>query len=251
LGSIIEQYRVGLSASGEFLLGPTSNLNNSWWAFDAIALGKAPGLPSGVTTNPLIGWIPGSSTYQNKPITQEQVQTCYRNAGWKGIIQLVAPGTGATPTVYNQRIAANLSDVNYDGYHTMNTVAVWHLVFAKFSNTSNVIIDISSVYDNSGTPKGNHCDPNDVKVSMSQADPWVSQWSSTRWISYLAHINHYQGLTGENPGSNSPSDMDAVFPLAYSCNLTSLMWAFDTQLYSGNFATINDYAQIIAIGPIE
>jgi len=261
----VDYYRVGLSRAGEMQY--PSAPNNNWWAFDSYAQGTASGLPSGVGVTPLPGWIPGSSTYNGSPVTQAQVTAWYnwyygalinafaweidahRAAGYSGTIQLVTPGTGAPPTLYKNRIAANLADVPYDSFHTMNIGQVWQRTFVDLaSHLSNTILDISSVYDNSGSPRGNVCQTGDDALPMSSADQWVSKWSDARWLTYLAHKQNLP-VMGENPGDNTSADVPGIFALVNGCDLTGLMWAFDDQLYDGTHASINDYTAAIAANP--
>lgn len=253
----ISYYRVGLSDSGEMLMGPATN-NDSWWAFDNLAQGKASGLPSGISASPLPGWVPGTSTYNGQTITSAQVQSwynwylstlenaetweinTYRSAGYSGALQLVMPGDGATPTIYAKSIIGDLASESFDPYYTMNTGAVWQDILGSLP-LKNTVIDISSVQDDGSSMAVDNCQANDAATSLSNADPWNNGWSSVRWLTYLADQHNLQ-VMGENPGSNSATDMINTFVLAKSCKLIALQWAFDDQLYDGTDASISDYA---------
>ena len=85
-------------------------------------------------------------------------------------------------------------------------------------------------------------------------DPALDNWSSTRWIAFLA--DHYgYGASGENPGYgdsvpesyyDNPSGLvqDAT-GLAKSCNLRAFYWAHDWNLWDNGGLDFSDYANAI------
>jgi len=252
----IDYYRIGLSPFGEMIYPEAPN--NEWWAFSPTAQGTSPGLPDGVASSPMPGWVPGASTWQGKQVTPAQVQSWYdwylgaltnahaweidafRGAGYSGQLQLVMPGDGAKPAVYSARIVANLAEEPYDTFHTMNTGAVWWSVLDHLPLTSTVV-DISSVGDGSGT---HGCQATDASVNYLTAPDTIGAWSDTRWLTYLAHL-HGLAAMGENPGNTVASQLPTVMGLVQSCNLIALQWAWDYQLRDGVHATITDYASAI------
>jgi hypothetical protein len=105
-------------------------------------------------------------------------------------------------------------------------------------------VDISSVDDGSGAESAQNCSSLDWNgsIAVAQADPWVSGWSDTRWITYLAHANGFSSEVGENPGGNTAADLPAIFSLVQSCGLSALQWAWDDNLYDGGSnATLAEY----------
>ncbi len=257
----VDFYRVGLSEQGETFYPEAPH--DEWWAFDAMAQGDNPGRPEGIPPPPLPHWVPGTP-YRDKAVSTADAQRWYdwyfgalvnahdweirahRAAGYKGLIQLPMPGQGVRPDLYRRRIANGLaltSPSNPDSFHTMNTGANWFLFLDRLADKSNLIVDISSVYDSSGVPRGNGCGPDDDKVDYLH-DPQVNRWSSARWISLHAGRNGLP-VIGENPGHDDFAAMQNAVRLMKECRLIGLMWAFDDELYGGKHATLADYAKLI------
>jgi len=254
LGSV-KYYRVGLSAMGEVLY-PEAPKDN-WWAFDPDAQGAVHGLPAGVRSTPLPGWVPGTRTYGGAAVSKTQVEAwyswylgasinahaweiaTYRAAGFTGLLQLVMPGDGAQPYLYRARIEADLANVAYDSFHTMNTGAVWPVVLDQLAKLRGLVVDVSSVGDGSGSPANNVCTPSDASVPMSS--PKIIDWSDTRWLSYLARA-HGLAVIGENPGHNTSGALPPILRLVRACDLGALQWAWDFQLHGGHYASLAAYS---------
>ena len=254
----IRYYRIGLSQYGE-LLYPAAPADQ-WWSFNTTAQGTALGLPPGVTSTPLPGWIPGTPTWNGKDVTPAMVTTWYnwylgalinahdweitsfREAGYSGYLQYVTPGTGAIPYFYNARLANDLAAEAYDPFNTLNTGAVWWRVFAALPH-KNAVVDISSVDDGSGSPANNGCTPSDSAVRYRTSPNLIINWSDTRWLTYLAQSNNMP-VMGENAGDTSATSLPTVMNLTGSCHLIALQWAFDSDLSSpSSYITLSQYAQ--------
>lgn len=238
-------FRVGLSESGEVLYPATTN--DQWWAYSAAAQHGGAVLPPGIGPAPLPGWVPGRARNGAKPVTASQVRawygwylsamvaahaweiSTYRAAGFAGRLDLVMPGTGTVPSVYGQRLARLLAPIDTDPVWTMNTGAVWWSVLDQLPDLRGVAMDISSVYDGSGTPRGNACQPSDASVDYRH-DATIEQWSDTRWLAYLAR-RHGMAVSGENGGDTAPADAAGVVDLARACGLNVIQWAWDYQLH--------------------
>lgn len=248
----VSSYRIGLGSAGEMMYPEAPG--NQWWAFSPDAQSGGSDLPSGVAASPLPGWIPGTSTWDGTPVTTAQVTGWYdwyygalvnalaweigsfRSAGYQGTLQLLMAGDGAVPYLYSEQISNDLAPSSLDPYHTMNTATVfWRMLpdLAAQVSLANTVVDITGVTDLNGSPLGNACQASDRSVSVASADPWVSGWSGTRWVAYLANQNGLP-VIGENPGFTNPADAGPIISLAKSCGLTMLQWAWDSQLHSGN-----------------
>jgi hypothetical protein len=257
----VSYYRIGLSASGEMLYPDAPD--NQWWAFSPLAQGAASGLAPGVGVTPMPGWVPGTTTWDGSPVTQAMVQSWYdwylgalinahtweidsfRQAGYQGLLQYVMPGTGALPSLYQERIAGDLAATPDDSYSTLNTGAVWWDVLPQLPLTG-AVVDISSVGDGSGDPQDNVCQASDSSVDYQSQPSAISSWSATRWLTYLAGLNHLP-VMGENPGDVSPTELPAIMSLVQGCHLTALQWAWDYQLNeSSPYVSLSEYAQAIA-----
>lgn len=248
-------YRVGLSPAGEVMYPEAPQ--NQWWAFGRLPQGLADGRPGDQPASPMPGWVPGTPTYRGAAVTAEQARAWYgwylsasveahawqmrvlRRAGATAWLELVTPGSGANPWVYEHRLGGLLQDQPYDAYHTLNTAAVWQEVLQRLPARRRVAVDVSSVYDGSGSPRGAGCASGDVLVDY-RTETGVDAWSSTRWLSYLARRNGYPAVHGESTGNNSPSDLPAVLALAGACGLSVVHWAWDYQLYDGVHASVED-----------
>lgn len=252
LGAVAD-YRVGLSQSGETLYPSTSS--NQWWAFVPQAQGEATGLPKGVQPTPLPGWVPGSPTWQGRPVTEDQVRrwyewylgalvnahaweiATYRAAGYRGQLELVMPGTGALPDLYRAVLAGDLAHNPGDCCDLLNAGAVWWRFLDELPDLRGTAVDVSSVYDQSGSPRGNGCEAGDERVHYRR-NPGIDAWSDTRWLTYLAR-RHGLPVMGENPGYTPSGDLPGIMHLVRSCHLVALQWAWDYQLRGdGNTANL-------------
>jgi hypothetical protein len=253
----VDYYRVGLSPSGECYLPNTST--HQWWAFDALAQGNGTGLPAGIWACPLPGWIPGASTWtpaggSAQPVTVPMATSwwnwymnaiinahnwefsAFRAAGWTGLIMYCMPGLGAVPNVITSRLNQLLAPMTGNtNDNQMEIGSAWHLQLAAL-NLANAVVNVSSVYDNSGSPANNASVSGDNATVLAAADPWISHWSSTRWLAYLA-AQHGLYTLGENVGSNVAADVAGIMSQAQACGLYGLMWSYDAQMYDGTHAT--------------
>jgi hypothetical protein len=260
LGPDVTQYRDGFSENGEMLFDDTST--NAWYVFDRAAECDDSTNLAVAHCDPMPGWIPGRGSYDGRRVTLKSATAFYdwyegalqsleltfirtvRKAGFSGGFQLVMPGTGSGPTVLKDRLAARLAPGAFDSYSTMNTGANWQSLLSnpRLRKESGIVVDISSVGDGSGFPApNNECAPGDSTLTLAQADPWISGWSDTRWITYLARRNGY-AVIGENAGNSDLQDLPAILDLVQSCGLLALQWAWDGQLVQEGTASLPEIA---------
>lgn len=252
----VDFYRVGLSHHGEIVMPVASR--GQWWAMDPKAQGDIPGRPSSIPPPPFRHWYPGQPLNGRAATVAELRQwwlwylhalvdahdweaSAIRRAGFRGPLQYVIPGPGVRPLALKHALQNGLASDPQDAFHQVNVGTAWYLLIPQLKDR-NAFIDISSVYDHSGTPRGNACQTGDLSVDYLH-DPAVNSWSSTRWLALLAKRNGFRTI-GENPGQDSAEVMSKSFALAQSCGLTGLQWAFDDELYDGQHASIEDLAQI-------
>jgi hypothetical protein len=251
MGSVVD-YRVGSSENGEAMLPGTGS--NQWWAYTPSAQGSASGLPGNLTASPMPGWVPGTTTWNGQAVTVAMATNwynwyfsgevgataweinAYHNAGYWGQLELVMPGMGSLPTFYNERLDNLLADgktigQNYDDYYTLNQGAVWWKLLDSLPVMTNLAVDVSSVDDGSGSPQANGCSASDSSVAYASSAIW--SWSDTRWLAYLANAHHLP-LLGENPGDTPASALPAIMNLVRSCNMSTLQWAWDNNLYAND-----------------
>jgi hypothetical protein len=260
----VDFHRVGLSKAGETLYPeavnntslPNGQQQNNWWAFDSAAQASCP----------MPGWAPGTSTYGGNPVTKAMATAWYdwyfgglvdahawqlsvfRAAGWTGSVQFVTPGVGCLPGELNARLNGLLAPLGGDTYFVMNTGAVWWRFYDEIPDLDGCGLNASSVYDNSGDPRGNVTAPGDDLVPYDDAQ--IYSWSATRLLSSIARRHGLRPLMGENPGSTSQADAAKVFTTAAGCGLDALLWAFDRHLWEGVHASAADLtAQIFLHSP--
>jgi hypothetical protein len=248
LGPDVTYYRDGFSEQGEMLIDDTST--NAWYVFDRAAKCEDPANLAVARCDPMPGWMPGRRSYDGRRVTLKAATAFYdwyegalqslelgfirtvREAGFSGEFQLVMPGIGTSPMALKTRLAAGLAPGPYDTYSTMNTGANWQSLLSNLRQrkVSGIVVDISSVGDGSGYPvPNNECAPGDSTVTLAQADPWISGWSDTRWLTYLATLNGFS-VIGENPGNTDLQNLPPILGLVQSCGLLALQWAWDDQL---------------------
>ena len=259
----VAYYRIGLSESGETLYPDV--VDNGWWAFGP-ALGAGTNVPAGVGRSPLPGWVPGSTEWRGQAVDPTEVtawydwyfsamvnaqaweMATYRSDGFTGELELVIPGTGALPANYVLRLAEDLApNAGIDFYSTMNTGAVWWKFLDALPSLRKTVLDISSVDDSSGSPRGNVCSRADATVA--DTDPQIVDWSDTRWLTYLA-TKHQIEVMGENPGNTPAADLGGIIALVRGCHLAALQWAWDYTLHGdGGSATLQQVAGALATVP--
>jgi hypothetical protein len=237
-------YAVRISSGGRSeLLYP----GGGFWAFDANAQGGA-GLPATVGANPAKGFKPGSggaSQAQVRAWAEWYVGALADVADWqiKKILSLgflsysevLTPGVGVTPAVYEQLVADGLSA------GTLGTGAAWHRVYAELAGNRKVVAHVSSMADGSGSDAG--CAADDRLVPL--LSPATASWSAARWISRIAD-EYGMHKSGENPGydwmgaqtgryaAHTPDGVLAtMMNQAESCGFRSVYWAHDKQVWDG------------------
>ena len=171
----------------------------------------------------------------------------HRAGGWNGAAMLVMPGQGSSLAILTNRLDNLLGPSTISpGDFWANICCDWHSVIAAVGNASSTVIDISCVLDGSGIPANNASAPGDQSVTLSNADPHVSHWSSVRWIAYLAGINGGIECLGESVGGNdAPGNVAPCMAQAQQCGLYALMWANDISMAQGGTSHATP-AQVVA-----
>ncbi len=245
LGSNFYAVRLGGGWYGE-LNYPSNSYNshtNCYWAFDNIAQGKATGLPAGMSVDPVIGWIPGApstnhasaSSFANwymdslKNYHDWQIRTV--RAYYSGKLAMLYPSWGVRP---GQLSAAINVDLNGSTSAEVNGEVQRGFDFARYVagiTDPNVIVYTTWIDANYG---------NDA--STNPAD-----WTPAHYLSSLASTNPlHLSVWGENTGRNSYTDMQRSFQKMSAYGLIGLMWAFEPDLYTTTYATLDQYAGLIS-----
>ena len=206
----------------------------SYWAFDADAM----------ASNPVPNWRPGQASpngeaqtfflwYLQHLIDTVNWQQDVVRQSFQGYIIQLMPGQGLRPTQWATLIAHNLTPYGQNIY-AAERGAVWDRIIDGMHNRNKVIIACSSLGDSSAT---------DVHVDESSSD--ASKWSSAHWVAYNAD-RYGMPKWAENVGRNDFANMQVVVKQLNDYGYQGLFWAFEPDLHSGQYATLDQYASIIA-----
>ncbi|WP_159701108.1 hypothetical protein [Arthrobacter sp. 18067] len=279
----ITAIRVGTNASGELgYPGPGDGGNErEFWAF-----GDAPqygiGLPEGVAPSPMPGWVPGTRSWNGKPVTDEQVQRWWdwytgsavdavtwqiselRTLGYQGSVHVPVAGRGVLPTDKSEAIKGRLDGrANPDGAQErgldyseqFTALATMPGVDVDFTGLD----DVSDVKARAAEPRQDQCLSTDDENVLQQD---VSAWSSHRYTTALARRAGL-GLVGENPGPpdapftggsplshNLAEQLQTAPRYAKECGMTMFLFGFEENLFeekgrTGKGATVEDYKEVI------
>lgn len=274
LGTDFYSVRVELGIDAGEILYPPSNdgagHDDSIWGFDENAQGTGSDRPAETAPCPFPGWKPGDTTYNGQPFTQAKAIEWYdwyvrsmvkagdwqvriwKQLGHRSKMAWLIPGSGMRPFDVARFTSNRLkpdpmsSAASFDAA-VGGRAAVWHWVIDLIADKEAAQIQITSVADQSGNPRGNDCLAADKQVALDNQGE-ISVWSDTRWIAYNAD-RWLLPKSGENPGPHdSRATMDMAARLTKSCGLQAWFYAFHFSLYDGftGAATSADYAQVIA-----
>jgi hypothetical protein len=175
-----------------------------------------------------LNWYVKSMTdYQNWQINQ------FRKY-YSGQLDLLYAGKGVLP---NLVMDALTNDLHGDGWGEGNSglyaAALYDRHVAGLSTTNNIALYITGFED---MPPS----------AVNDASPYPSDWSSARWIAYLARTRNL-GVWGENSGEDTYSGMQLAVQRMQENGFIGLMWVFETELYANSpaYANIDQYAGLI------
>lgn len=223
--------RVGTSDAGElgYPSPTTATPQNpqSYWAFDTAAQ-TGSGLSRGLSPSPLPGWVPGTATWRNQPVTPGQVTGWFRwydralasavtwqidllrHLRYTGDIHIPLAGRGVLPPDLQVALRARLDGTgDRDGSLQRGMDYPDQLpIIAAAATTPRaegvVSVDVTGVDDVTAVrarhiqPPQDTCHPADEHTDFT-ATPDLTSWSSTRWTTAVARRSGLSVL-GENPG---------------------------------------------------
>ena len=253
LGTDWDFVRLGCAKYGE-LNYPQAKFGghtNCYWAFDDFAEGKTAGLPSGISPNPLPGWMPGmpsplhasARTFVGwyldclKNYQDWQIATVRRWYG--GDFCMLYGSTGLRPGWLELAIIHNLNGTTsaemngeiQQGYDWTRMIgglkdpkAIVYCTWIDGTLQNRKIFD-----DGSDNP---------------------NRWSPVHWQVSLAKANPLKlRVWGENTGRNNRESMRVTFEHIKRYNLLGVMWAFEPDLFANpnpnDYGTFADYAEFI------
>jgi hypothetical protein len=161
-----------------------------------------------------------------------------RQAGFTGDVQWLMPGVGVRPSWLAMLLAngLDLSAQYPNDYDISAGGCEWPRIMGDIADkNAQVVIDCTSLNDSSAVG-ANESSSNDL------------DWSSAHWVAYNADQLGFR-KSGENKGEDGDAGMALAFEKVTAYGYEKLMWAFDDQLYSGQYASIQSYAAFIRANP--
>jgi hypothetical protein len=216
------------------------NRKNCYWAFDPIAQGHIQGLPEGVTSCPVPGWMPGTASDNHN--AARQFIDWYLNAlknyhDWQitavrkfhaGKIVMLMGSWGIRYGDIEGYIQKDLTD---DGRTEIQRGFDFGKYIAGVTDPKYIVC--STWID---TP-AQFCDD-------ASSNP--SRWSPVHYLAFQAQ-NHPLKLKvwGENTGPGSVRDMQLTFERARAFAVEAVIWAFEKDLFVEEHAQLSDYLSLI------
>lgn len=235
LGTDFAAVRLGGGHWGE-LTYPTPRWNghtNAYWAFDRNALARSP-VPS---------WIPGQASpageagkfldwYLNTLVEYQNWQVAMvRQQGYRGSLMMLYPGWGIRPGQLEEAVAVNLNGTTSPEIN------------GEIQGGTDYRRQVAAITDPG------------VIVTTTWLDAAFGQDSSTnprdwRPVKYLASLATAHPLRlrlfGENTGQGTAATMQFAASQMRQYGLLGMAWYRESELFSGRYATLTDYARTIA-----
>jgi hypothetical protein len=238
-GSDFVAVRAGGGRYGELTYPrrPAVQRDNSYWAFDAIAL----------TRSPTPHWKPGQPSphgeaskfvnwYLDSLVEFQNWQIAMIRSHYDGPIMVLYPSWGIRPGQIADAVASNLSGTTpAEGHYEIQSGV-------DFERQIKAIADPKVIVTTTWLDAANSGDASrDSRL-----------WSPTK---YLAHLvaKHPMSLAkyGENTGQGNRLAMELAAAQMHTFGLIGMAWYRDEELFSGNYATIDDFQQIIRSYPLR
>ena len=246
LGGDFHHIRLGGGWFGELHYPPAQYAGqfNCYWAFDAIAQGKTPGLPTGLWPCPVPDWKPGQSSANHRAASlfanwylealanYHDWQIAMVRQNYAGPLAMLYPGWGVRP---GQLDGAIVGDLDGSTSAEKNGEIGAGNDFARFIagiRDAKIIVYTTWI----DAPFGDD----------TKRDP--GQWTPAHWLAYLAAANPLNLVTmGENTGGGDAKALQRSAQRTRDYGLQGLMWAFEPQLFDGKGATLRQLAEIAAL----
>lgn len=231
--------RLGGGRNGELTYPPAvwNGNSNNYWGYDANAR----------SSSPVPNWRPGKPSssgeaqrflnwYLDALVGYQSWQTATLRKYYAGDIMMLYPSWGVRPGQIDQAVAANLNGSTsaerngeiQRGYDFARQIAA--------ISDPKVIITTTWLDADAATLAA----PGDESI-----DP--RQWSPVKYLESLAATHPLNlRLFGENTGWGSRANMYRSAAQATAYGLIGMMWFREDQLFSGKYASLTDYQQVIA-----
>jgi len=217
---------------------------NAYWGFDPVATGARPGLATGVTTNPVPTWKPGTASpdhaaarsfaewYLESQRNYHDWQISTVRGMYPGRLLMMYPSWGVRPGQLDAAVAGDLSGQTSA---ERNGEVQRGFDFARYVRG---ITDPGVVLYTTW-----------LNADRSQ-DAGTDQryWSPVKFLAHLsAQRSKPLALMGENTGRDTPTDMAVTFDQARAHRLIGVVWAFEPDLFTTGtgYASVSDLAAAI------
>jgi len=229
--------RLGGGRYGEVTYPPASfgGKDNLYWAYDRNAQRSAakagirgwrPGdlSPNGEARRFLDWYLDSLVDYQNWQVKR------LREAGYAGKIMLLYPGRGLRPGEIEAAAVSNLGGSTPAEVHGVLQSGHDFARQVRMIEDDNVLV--TTTWLDAPTSGDDDEDP--------------SNWSAAKYLFTLAKSNPAgPGLYGENTGAGSSEDMRVAAYQMRRYGLVGMSWYDEEQLFSGRYATLDDYERVI------
>jgi hypothetical protein len=231
--------RLGGGRNGELTYPPAAwnGHSNNYWSYDANAR----------SNSPTPGWRPGQPSpsheaerfldwYLDQLVAYQSWQTATLRKYYAGDIMMLYPSWGIRPGQVDQAAAVNLNGSTpaerngeiQRGYDYARQVQ---------AITDPTVIVTSTWLDADAAALAS---PGDLSADSRQ-------WSPVKYLAMLAAEHPLKlRLFGENTGWGNRADMDRSAAQATTYGLIGMMWFREDQLFSGKYANLADFKQVIA-----
>lgn len=231
LGTNFHHVRLGGGWYGELHFPPATfkEQKNCYWAYDALAQGRAPGLAAGLRPCPVPNWKPGEPSAQHRAASlfanwylnalqnyhDWQIATARRF--YSGPLAMLYPGWGVRPGQLDGAIAGDLDGTTSVEQNGELQAGGDFARFVASVRDPNVIVYTTWI----DAPFGD------------DASREPAQWTPAHWLAYLAAANPLDlPKMGENTGSNDVLALQRSVQRMRAYNLRGIMWAFESQLFA-------------------
>ena len=229
--------RLGGGRYGELTYPPTdwNGKTNRYWAYDRNARASSP-VPSWIPGNPspngeaaeFLDWYLDSLVdYQNWQIH------ALREAGYDGKIMMLYPSWGIRPGQIEEAVATDL-----DGTTSAEKNG-------EIQRGYDFARQVRAIEDPKVVPTTTWLEADVDAVADNWPDP--RYWSPVHYLSSLAEKHPLDlELYGENGGQDSREAMELSAYRMRRYGLMGMCWYNESELFSGQYATLKDYERVIA-----
>lgn len=226
--------RLGGGRYGELTYPPTdwNGKNNRYWAYDQNAQ----------ESSPVPGWSPGNPSpddeaasfldwYLDALVDYQNWQiTALRATGYDGNIMMLYPSWGVRPGQIDEAVATNL-----DG----TTSAEQN---GEIQRGYDFARQVGAIQDPGVIVTTTWLEANPDTVADTQFNP--RYWSPVHYLASLAKPQQLR-LYGENSGTDGRKAMELSASRMRRYGLVGMCWYNEEQLFSGQYASLDDYERII------